>query len=143
MMIDKVLKTLQEAGGVIKEQAVGLSSGAKEKTYAIIEDWLQIFPRLETYGLKVESFALGVALSPSVEVDLKGKHEDFTAEKMALINAEAEKGDAAFKMVISTIKTTYNLHKRISNELPDPLIVKIKIKLSPEVKVFIGEPLIQ
>lgn len=142
-MIDKVLKTLQEAGGTIREQAAGLSSGAKEKTYAIIEDWLQIFPRLEAYGLKVESFALGVALSPSLEVDLKGKHEDFSAEQLAIISEETDKGDAALRMVVSTIKTTYNLHQRISNELPNPLIVKIKIKLSPEVKVFIGEPLIQ
>jgi hypothetical protein len=142
-MIDKVLRTLQEAGGTIREQAAGFSSGAKEKTYAIIEDWLQIFPKLEAYGLKVESFALGVAISPSVEVDLKGKHEDFTAEKLAVISEDTEKGDAALKMVLSTIKTTYSLHKRISNELPDPLIVKISIKLSPEVKVFIGEPLIQ
>lgn len=141
-MIDKVLKTLQEAGGTIREQAAGLSSGAKEKTYAIIEDWLQIFPRLEAYGLKVESFALGVAISPSLEVDLRGKHEDFSAEKVAVMGEEAE-GDTALRMVISTIKTTYSLHQRISNELPDPLIVKIRIKLSPEVKVFIGEPLIQ
>ncbi|MEL7221319.1 MAG: hypothetical protein AAGJ93_08375 [Bacteroidota bacterium] len=142
-MIDKLLKTLQEAGGTIKEQAAGLGTGAREKTYAIIEDWLQIFPKLETYGLKVESFALGVAISPSVEVDLKGRHEDFTADKLALISLDAEKSDAAMRMVISTIKTAYKLHGRISDELPDPLIVKIRIKLSPEVKVFIGEPLIQ
>lgn len=142
-MIDKLIKTLQEAGGTIKEQAAGLGSGAKEKTYAIIEDWLQIFPKLEAYGLKVESFALGVAISPSVEVDLRGKHEDFTTDKLAIISSDSEQSDAALRMVISTIKTAYSLHQRVSDDLQDPLIVKIRIKLSPEVKVFIGEPLIQ
>jgi hypothetical protein len=45
--------------------------------------------------------------------------------------------------VMNTIKTTYSLHRRIYATLKDPLIVKVKIRISPEIKVFLGEPIIQ
>ncbi|WP_020539454.1 hypothetical protein [Lewinella cohaerens] len=141
-MIDKIVKTLQDASGTIREQANNLGTGAKEKTYSLIEDWLQVFPQLEIYGLKVESFALGVALSPSLEVDLKGAHADFSTERLEELLAK-EGNSAALRTVLSTIKTTYSLHRRIYADIQEPLIVKIRVKISPEVKVFIGEPLIQ
>ena len=141
-MIDKIVKTLQDAGETIREQAGNLGSGAKEKTYSLIDDWLKVFPQLEIYGLKVESFALGVAISPSLEVDLKGSHKDFTAERIDEILASPD-STGALRTVMSTIKTTYNLHRRIYADLQEPLIVKIRVRISPEVKVFIGEPLIQ
>lgn len=141
-MIDKIVKTIQDAGESIREQAGNLGTGAKEKTYQLIDDWLKVFPQLEIYGLKVESFALGVALSPSLEVDLKWSHKDFTLERLDEILAKPD-SNGALRTVISTIKTTYGLHRRIYADLREPLIVKVRIKLSPEVKVFIGEPLIQ
>ena len=141
-MIDKIVKTIQDAGESIREQAGNLGTGAKEKTYQLIDDWLKVFPQLEIYGLKVESFAMGVALSPSLEVDLKGSHKDFTLERLDEILAKPD-SNGALRTVISTIKTTYGLHRRIYADLREPLIVKVRIKLSPEVKVFIGEPLIQ
>ncbi len=141
-MIDKIMKTLQDAGDSLREQAGTLGSGAKEKTYKLIDDWLKIFPQLEIYGLKVESFALGVALSPSLEVDLKGSHKDFSMERLDEILDKPD-SNGAMRTVISTIKTTYSLHRRIYADLQEPLIVKVRIRISPEVKVFIGEPLIQ
>ena len=140
-MIDKIIKTIQETGQSLIDQTSQLGSGAKEKTYEIIEDWLKIFPKLEAYGLVVESFSLGVAISPSVEVDLKGKHEDFTEDKLRVMLDEAD--DRALRTVISTINTTYNLHRKVSNNLLEPLIVQVRISISPEVRVFIGEPLIR
>lgn len=141
-MIDKIVKTLQDAGDSLREQASNIGTGAKEKTYTMIEDWLKVFPQLEIYGLKVESFALGVALSPSLEVDLKGAHADFSEKRLEELLAK-EENSTALRTVLSTIKTTYSLHRRIYADLQEPLIVKIRVRISPEVKVFIGEPLIQ
>lgn len=141
-MIDKIKKTIQEAGDVIKEQASNLSEGAKEKSYQVIEDWLQVFPKLEIYGLEITSFSLGVAISPSLEVELKGDHKDFTKERIQKIINE-NKNNPALNSVMNTIRTTYGLHRRIYATMNDPLIVKIKIRISPEIKVFIGEPIIQ
>lgn len=141
-MIDKLKQVLQEATDLVKEQSTKLGSGAKEKTYEVIEDWLKIFPKLEAYGLHVKSFALGVAISPSLEVDLLGSHEDFSPDRIREILDE-NPTNTALRTVLSTIKTTYNLHRQTMAELQEPLIVKVRIKLSPEVKVFLGEPLIQ
>lgn len=141
-MIDKVMKALQEAGDTLREQTNNLGSGAKEKAFQVIEDWLKVFPQLAAMGLEVKSFAMGIAISPSLEVDLLGKHEDFSIEKVDAI-LQGNTADTGLRTVLSAIKTTYKLHQRIDAPLEDPLIVKVRIKLSPEVKVFLGEPLIQ
>lgn len=141
-MFDRLNKAFQDATEAIREQTANLGADAKEKTYEIIEEWLKIFPKLEIYGLRVHSFALGVALSPSLEVEMVGEHASFTPERLQQILAE-NKSSAALVTVFTTIKTAYTFHRRIYADLREPLIVKIKVKLTPEVKVFIGEPIIQ
>jgi hypothetical protein len=141
-MFDKLKKTMQEAADALKEQASSLGEGAREKSNQLIEDWLQVFPKLELYGLEITSFSLSVAISPSLEVELKGKHEDFTQERIRRILDENRK-NPTFLSVFNTIKTTYSLHRRIYATLREPLIVKIKIKVPPMISVFIGEPIIQ
>ncbi len=141
-MFDKLLRTLQDASEAIMDQANSLGDNAKEKSYKLIDEWLQVFPKLEVYGLEVTSLALGVAISPSLEVELKGKHEQFTPDYVQKILDE-NRSSAAITSVFTTIKTTYTLHRRIYATLREPLVVKIRIKLSPEIKVYIGEPIIQ
>lgn len=127
---------------MLRDQAASLGEGAKEKSYQVIEDWLQVFPKLEVYGLEVTSFALSVALSPALEVELLGDHEDFSDERIQRI-LEENRGSTGIASVMNTIKTTYALHRKIYANLRDPLIVKIRIRLSPEIKVYIGQPIIE
>lgn len=141
-MLEKILRTLQDASESIVQQASSFGDNAKEKSYQLIDEWLQIFPKLEVYGLEITSLALGVAISPSLEVELKGKHEQFTTEYVQQILDE-NRSSTAITSVFTTIKTTYALHRKIYATMREPLIVKIRIKLSPEIKVFIGEPIIQ
>lgn len=138
-MIDKLLKGLQDAAETIRQQASQVSEGTKEKAYQVIDDWLQIFPRLETYGLEVTSFGLSLSLTPGLDVELVGKHDDFSAERLEELLAE-NKGNTAMTMVLNTIKTTYALHRRSLATLRDPLVLKIRVRLSPEVKVILGRP---
>lgn len=140
-MIDKIKKALQEAGDAIKEQTTQISEGAKEKTYQLIDEWLQIFPKLEIYGLKITSFGLHVAISPALEVELVGEHKKFGPDRLQQILAE-NKDSAAMTSVFTTIKTAYSLHRKTYADLRDPLIVKIRVKITPEINVIIGEPLI-
>lgn len=142
VMIDKIKQALQEAGDMLKDQASSIGEGAKEKSYRLIDDWLKVFPQLEVYGLEITSFSLSVAISPALEVELVSKHEKFPKERLDQIIAE-NKGKAALLSVFTTIRTTYQLHRRIYATLREPLIVKIRIRLSPEIRVFIGEPVIQ
>jgi hypothetical protein len=140
-MIDKIKKALQEAGDAIKEQTTQISEGAKEKTYQLIDEWLQIFPKLEIYGLKITSFGLHVAISPALEVELVGEHKKFGQDRLQQILAE-NKDSAAMTSVFTTIKTAYSLHRKTYADLRDPLIVKIRVKITPEINVIIGEPMI-
>jgi len=141
-MIEKFKQAINEASETLRQQANQFGEGAKEKSYQLIEEWLQIFPRLELYGLQINSFALSVALSPALEVELVGAHKDFRAERLDEIVQEV-KSNAALTSVFTTIRTTYNLHRRTYGDLNDPLIVKIRVRLSPEIKVYIGTPLIE
>ena len=141
-MIDKIVKALQDASEQLRAQTAGFGESAKERTYEIIEEWLKIFPKLEIYGLRITSSQLGVAISPSLEVELVGKHADFSQERLQQILDE-NKGSAAMTTVFTTIKTAYSFHRRMYADLREPLVVKIRIRLSPEIQVIIGDPLVQ
>lgn len=141
-MLDKLMRTLQEAGDMLRDQASSISEGAKDKGYQIIDDWLQIFPKLEIYGLEITSFALSVAISPSLEVEMRSKHATFPQERLERIIEENRKS-TLIASVFTTIKTTYALHRKTYGSLRDPLIVKIKIRLSPEIKVILGQPALE
>ncbi|HKK75236.1 MAG TPA: hypothetical protein VJ953_09200 [Saprospiraceae bacterium] len=141
-MIDKVQKALQEASLYLKEQAGSFSGTARDKAYQLIDDWLAVFPKLENYGLRMNSCALSAAISPALEVEMLGDHQQFPPERLDEIIQEI-KTDTALLSVFKTIRTTYNIHRKINPILNEPLIVKIKVRLSPEIKVYVGEPLIE
>jgi hypothetical protein len=116
--------------------------GAREKSLKVIEDWLQIFPQLQEYGLEVTSFSMGLAISPSINVELVGKHEDWTDEAIAE-RIKNHKGETAITMVFTTIRTAYRLQRQTKAPLRDPLILKIIVRISPEVRVVLGEPVLE
>ncbi len=138
-MIDQILRSLQEAA-----QGLGSAVGTntKERTMQLIEDWLKIFPKLEIYGLRITSFGLSLALSPGLDVELVGNHDDWSRERIDQL-LEENKRQPAMITVLTAIKTAYNLHRRIYATQYDPLIIKVRIRLSPEVKVVIGKPVLE
>jgi len=140
--MDKIRAAINEASAFLKEQAGTLGDSAKERSYQLIEEWLQIFPRLEIYGLEITSFSLSFAISPALEVELKGDHEKFPTERLNKI-IEENPNSTALRSVFSAIRSTYSMHRRIYASLEDPLIVKIRVRLSPEIKVYIGKPIIE
>jgi hypothetical protein len=119
-----------------------VGEGAKEKTLAVIEDWLEIFPELAEYNLEITSFSMGLAISPSLKVELVGAHADWTDEAIAQRLAQ-HKGEAAITTVLSTIRTAYRLQRQTKAPLRDPLILKILVRISPEVRVVLGQPLLE
>ncbi|MDF1868262.1 MAG: hypothetical protein P1U70_25800, partial [Saprospiraceae bacterium] len=123
------------------EQANIIGDSAKEKAYNMIEEWVMILPKLEACGMEITSFGTSVSISPTLEVELKGKHEDFSKERLAEL-IEEHRVSTPLRLVFNTIKTTYNLHHKSGSSIEEPLIVKIKVGISPEINVFIGLPLI-
>lgn len=138
-MIDQIWTSIQQAASGL---AGTVGESTREKTNEIIEDWLKIFPQLEIYGLAINSFSLSVALSPSLEAELVGKHEDWSFERLDEL-LQKHRGQTAITMVLTTIRTAYRLHQKTLATRRDPLIVKIVVKISPEVRVVIGDPILE
>lgn len=136
--INTLLETARNAGSAIKEKAVGVGQGAVDSTVEAIERWLEEFPKIESYGLKISSFSFIMRLSPSLDVELRGKHSTFKKERLDEILAE-NKSTSLTGMVFTAIRTAYRLHGKIASKPQDPIIVKIRLSLSPEISVFIGE----
>jgi len=126
----------------VSDLAGSVGDGAREKTLQMIEDWLEIFPTLAEYGLEITSFSMGLAISPSLNVELLGNHEDWSEEAIA-DRIDNHKGETALTMVLSTIRTAYRLQQKTKAPLKDPLILKVIVRISPEVRVVLGLPMLE
>ena len=136
--LDTLLETARNAGSTLREKAVGVGQNAVDSTVEAIERWLEEFPKIESYGLKISSFSFIMRLSPSLDVEMRGKHAAFSRERLDEIIAE-NKSTSLTGMVFTAIRTAYRLHGKIASKPQDPIIVKIRLSLSPEISVFIGE----
>ncbi|MBK6363680.1 MAG: hypothetical protein IPL63_16100 [Saprospiraceae bacterium] len=138
-MLKNILKTLQDTGDLVKEKATELNESAKEKIMSGIEEWVEILPKLKTIGLEMTAFGISMSLSPCLNAELRGKAEDFTEEKLKEL-LELHKGDKLIKLFLNVIKTTVILHARSKADIREDIFVRLDVKLSPEIKVYIGQP---
>ena len=139
-MLKNIKKTISDASDALKEQAQNVSDSLKEKSYALIEDWIKIFPSLENYGLKITSFGLSMGINPALNVELRGEIENFNTERLIQIIDE-NKGNQPLTTVFKAIKTTFDWHKRTRSEGEfDAVVLKLSVKLAPEVMVYLGTP---
>ena len=108
-MFNKIKKSLTDAteniteqafiiGDSIKDKASNLGEAAKEKANAMIQTWVSNLPLIESYGLKTTYFGITMSLSPSLEVEMKGKREDFTIEIIDKILVE-NKGNNTISII--------------------------------------------
>ena len=137
-MIDKIKKSFTTAGDLIKEQASAIGDAAKQKGFLIINDWISVLPKMESYGLETTFFSLSVSINPTLEVELKGDAEKFDqayCEKLI----EENKGSTPMNLAFNAIKTTNQLYRRTGMKTLNPLILRLKVRLSPEVRVSYGE----
>ncbi len=133
---------MQRAAETVAEKASSIKNLTQIEGNKLIESWLNILPTLQQYDLELTSFALGFSINPGLEVELKGKTDSFSEERIAEIVKE-ETG-AAVRSVFQAIRTTIRLYgKTDDREVSHELLVSIKVRLSPEIKVFIGLPLSQ
>lgn len=139
-MINKLKQSISIAGGLIREQANALGDAAKQKGYSIINDWISILPKMESYGLNTTFFSLSVSLNPTLDVELTGEAVKFNKEYLEQL-IEENKTSTPISLVLNSIKTTYQLHQQTGFETLNPLMIRIKVRLSPEVRVSYGTQL--
>ena len=140
-MIDQLKQKIQQLSESLADQANNLGESAKEKTYGLIDAWIQVFPKLEAYGLLITSFGVNMGLSPSLEVEMRGQVADFSTAKTTKILAD-NKNSRPITSVFKAIRTTIDLHNKIGATCPDPLLVSVKVKFPPEIKVVLGAPIL-
>jgi hypothetical protein len=138
-MLDDIIDGARKA---VAGLASTVGEGTREKTNQIIEDWLEIFPTLANYGLDITSFSMALALNPSLNVELLGRHIDWSDERIVELMAR-HKGETAIITVFTAIRTAYRLQRQTKATLKDPLILKIIIRLTPEVRVVLGQPVLE
>ena len=138
-----VKEKTHELTDAVKEKTTELTDAVKEKTNQLFDDWLKIFPDLENYGLKVMSFGFCMGISPALDVELRGAAADFAPDRLEVILAEVG-GNRALSTVFKAIKTTYNLHAKTGSNYHhfDVILIKLSIKITPEVMVYLGQPLL-
>ena len=136
---DAVKERAGNLGDTVKETAHQIGDSAKAKGMEIIEGWVAILPALEGYGLKKTSFGLALSLNPCLDVELEGEAALFTPDYVAQL-VEETKDSAYLKFVFNAVKTTVSLHKGAGSSPIEPLLIKMQIKLSPEIRVYLGRP---
>jgi hypothetical protein len=150
-MLKSILKTLQETTDVIVEKATELNDVAKEKIHdakeltkdkvlSLIEEWIVILPNLTRSGFHISSFGVNMSLNPCLMVEMMGKTSDFDEEKLQILMEEF-KNEKSVRLLLNAIKSTILMHKKAGLPINDELIVKLDVKLSPEIKVYIGKPI--
>lgn len=130
---------LENAGSLLRDKAAGAGQAAWDKTLQAIEKWLEEFPRLEAYGLRVSNFGFVVGISPALEVELQGEHADFPADRLTAILAE-NKSTSLVGMIFKTVRTAYRLHAKIAKVPSEQLTVRLRLAIAPEISVFLGKP---
>ena len=140
-MIDKFKKSLSQASDALKDQMGNLGDSAKEKTFSMFEQYAEIFPKLQEYGMEMKTFGISVSISPAMEVVLKGKSKDFEVDRVDEL-IKTHKGETIITSVFRTMKTSIEIYEKSGGPQFEHIYLKIAVKISPEVKVVLGEPMI-
>ncbi|HMX41138.1 MAG TPA: hypothetical protein PK971_05370 [Saprospiraceae bacterium] len=136
--LENLIETAMSAGATLREKAAGVGQSAVEGTLEAIERWLEEIPRIEGYGLKVSSFTFVMRLSPSLDIEMRGKQADFSAARLDHIVAQ-QKTASLSGMVFTAMRTAYRLHSKVALAPHEDVVVKMRLSLSPEISVIIGE----
>ncbi|MDX1408958.1 MAG: hypothetical protein R3330_12510 [Saprospiraceae bacterium] len=140
-MRDKIQETFSQFTAAVKETLTDLSDSAKEKSKAVIDDWLNVFPQLEGMGLEMTSFGMALAISPSMDVEFKGSGSDFDEEALDRLKEE-HKGNSHVLNVLRVIRLTRKMHLKMGKDASQEMYVKIRVRVPPEIRVYYGQPVI-
>ncbi|MEY3367340.1 MAG: hypothetical protein RI973_495 [Bacteroidota bacterium] len=139
---DKIIETISTAGEALKGQASQLGDVAREKGFQIIEGWVLALPKMEAYGFKTTYFSANLSSNPTLELELRASSDTFPLGRLdAILDENRER--TPVNLVFTAVKTTLLLQQKARIGKLDPLVVKIRIKLAPEIKVSFGTPSVE
>ena len=150
MILKNILKSLQDAGELVFEKAVELNDTAtekfndlkdqtKEKAVKLMEDWVQIIPKIREMGFELASFGTAASLSPSLNAEFTANPLDFTDDRLQPF-LEKYKDDRSVNLFLTVVQTAIHLHMKTNAPMPDIMYIRLEVKFSPEIKVYLGKP---
>ena len=141
-IFDQIKSSIDKLGENLKDQAGSLSESAKEKSMQMIDEWLRVIPRLQTYGMDISSFSVNLAISPGLDIEMFAAREDFQPAKVRRL-LEENKEVKWLAFVLKTAVMAFEMNEKLERKEPyDKVILKIKVKVPPEVRVVLGEPIL-
>lgn len=138
-LLNKLFQTFQQATEALKDQAANLSESAKEKTKQTIETWISIIPKLASHGFRLEYFSLKASINPTLTFEMHADYNEFPPERLEQLCAQWRSQTAMF-LIFSAIKATLAMYQQTNQPLKNPLVVRISVKLAPEIQVSLGDP---
>src|SRR5690606_11705594 len=102
-MKGQIQKALSQVTATLKETLTDIGDAAKDKTIALIEGWLEVFPILESMGLHITNFGITLGISPAMEVELSGPPGLFDEGRLETLR-EQYQSDSRVSIVLRAIK---------------------------------------
>ncbi|MEY3050307.1 MAG: hypothetical protein RLY31_92 [Bacteroidota bacterium] len=138
---DRVVETLEQWGETLKEQAGQVGAQVKDSGYRLLEGWVLAIPKLEAYGLKTTFFSAGFSVNPTLELEFQAAAAAFPLGRVDAVLAE-NKDRTPVHLVFTAVKAALLLKERARTAALDPLVVRVRVRLSPEIKVSFGAPVV-
>lgn len=140
-LLPNLSQELSTRGAGILSRLASLKNFGLRSGNRLINSWLEILPVLERAGFEIKCFVMGYSINPSLEVELVGRRQEFTDERLKEL-LDASTPNAMLTSVWHAVRTTLNVYRKTDSTPQDELVVIIKVKLSPEIKVYVGQPVI-
>ena len=141
-IFEQLRSAVDKLSDEIKNQAGNIGDSAKEKSMQMIDEWLKVFPKLQSYGMDMSSFGVHLAISPGLDVEMVADRKDFEPEKVRRL-LEENKEVKWLAFVLRTVIMAFEMDNKLERKEPyDKVVLKMKVKIPPEVKVILGEPLL-
>ncbi len=139
-MLNKINNGIVHVYEIVYGQINIFKSIAQNRIHNLIHSWLSIFPLLESNHLKVDSFGVNVGFNPSLEVEMYADPNLINEHTLPDILLKVNHSKPA-TTVFKSIQRAITWHHNMSVSAPyDKIYVKLLVKITPEVKVFLGTP---
>ncbi|GIV31363.1 MAG: hypothetical protein KatS3mg029_0714 [Saprospiraceae bacterium] len=138
-LFSKLKDLFDQTRSTVGQQATNLGQAARQKSEALIDEWISVLPKLQAMGFQIQYFALEASINPTLVIEMQADYQQFPMERIQSMSEQWRESTPMY-LIFSTMKTTLSLYQRTNMRLVNPLVVRISLKLVPEIQVSFGKP---
>ena len=141
-LIRRVNNQIVTAFEKLYEQVFVVGRLTRDKIEGLIYSWVNVFPELESHHLRVSSYGVNVGMTPSLDVELIGDPAIINEQSLPGIISDLG-GNRPAVTVFRAIQKSIQWHRKMSIQTPyDRIYVKLLVSATPEIKVYLGTPVL-